>query len=291
MSLRSFLRSIDPTRAGSVVRRGLRELDPTRKASAMAGIGRAIDPTNKNSIVGKLAPYAVGLIPGIGLPLAAGLGAGFRTVQGIGRGAGIGEIARDAAGGAMAAGTVRGIARAVMPGTFAPTSAVPGIAPTPGTGLPSIPGGGPPDVSALDLSTMPSVPGAPAITALPAAPAMPMFPSPSTITMPGMEATSVGGPTISNLVGGGAREMVKQGAKRSTLSGIGSFLTRQPTTIPSILGTGAQIYGASQIGAAEDERLRMEREQFDEEKRRRAGRIGFSEWQRRRTAPGGAPTV
>ena len=76
MSLRSFFRAIDPTRAGSVVRRGLRQLDPTLKSSAMAGIGRQLDVTNKNSIAGKVAPYAVGLIPGIGLPLAAGLGAG-----------------------------------------------------------------------------------------------------------------------------------------------------------------------------------------------------------------------
>ena len=82
--------------------------------------------------------------------------------------------------------------------------------------------------------------------------------------------------------------MVKQGAKRSTLSGIGSFLTRQPTTIPSLLGTGASIYGASQLGAAEDERLAMEREQYEDERRRRGNRITFTEWKRRQAAMSGS---
>jgi hypothetical protein len=269
--LSSIGRALDPTRAGSVVRRGLRQLDPTLQSSAVRGIGRQLDVTNKNSIAGKVAPYAVGLIPGVGLPLAAGLGAGLRTAQGIGRGASIGEIAGDALRGAGEASLTRGIARMAMPGTFAPSSVASGIAPAPGTGaLASGPRLDVPLNSAASWS-----PGEAANIAansvVPAAPVLPAMPTMTALPMTAPGATAAAG--------------------RGTLSGIGSFLTRQPTTIPSILGTGAQIYGASQLGAAEDERLRMEREQFDEEKKRRAGRIGFSEWQRRRTAPGGAPTV
>ena len=123
----SALRAIDPTRAGSVVRRGLRQLDPTLKSSAMAGIGRQLDVTNKNSIAGKVAPYAVGLIPGIGMPLAAGLGAGLRASQAVGRGE-YGDIIGDAAMGALQGGGTQ-----LASGLFRP-----GVPSVPTTGMPNM---------------------------------------------------------------------------------------------------------------------------------------------------------
>jgi hypothetical protein len=226
----------------------LRELDPTRKASAMAGIGRAIDPTNKNSIVGKLAPYAVGLIPGIGLPLAAGLGAGIRGAQAVGRGEDLGGIAGSALRGAGEAGITRGIARAVMPGTFAPSA-------------PSAVGGG-------------------AMAGLPAATTN-LAPAASASAMPsGMNLTAIG----SRLATGA--DTIKPGT--SFLSGLGRRLT-SPEVLTAGLQTGANIYGASQLGAAEDERLAMEREEVE----RRRRRVPFDVWQARRNSAriGGTPTV
>ena len=66
------------------------------------------------------------------------------------------------------------------------------------------------------------------------------------------------------------------------MSGIGRFLTSQPTTIPAILQAGTGMYGASQMGKAEDARLKMEQDQYDEEKKKRANRIGFDDWRARR---------
>ena len=262
-ALRGVGRAIDPTNAHSLVRRGVRELDPTRKASAMAGIGRQLDVTNKNSLAGKIAPYAVGAIPGIGMPLAAGLGAGLRASQAVGRGD-YGDIMGDALKGAGQASLVRGVAQGLMPGTFAAKAPVGGVAPPASelfsAGAPASPTATIPPVGGWDSGL--SLGGG-------AAPSAGINPLPLDLARTGSGVAPGGG----------------------TLGGIGRFLTRQPTTIPSILQTGASMYGASQTGAAEDERLRMERERYDEERQRRANRIGFDAWRRRRTAQGSAPTV
>jgi len=244
--LSKFGRWIDPTNKNGGVASALRELDPTRKASAMAGIGRALDVTNQNSLAGMIAPYAVGAIPGIGMPLAMGLGAGLRASQAVGRGD-YGDIVGDALKGAGQAGMVQGIAQTAMPGTFA--AKAPTLAPVPGSPS-SFPAGPRLDVPLNN----PSFSGLTGTVAQETAPAL------------SSTAQSLG-----------------PSAGHSALSGIGSFLTRQPTTIPSILSAGANIYGASQVGAAEDARLKMEQEQYDEEEKKRANRIGFDAWRAQRT--------
>jgi hypothetical protein len=103
----------------------------------------------------------------------------------------------------------------------------------------------------------------------------------------GVDLTGIG----SRLVAGAdavkpAADMVKPGT--SFLSGLGSRLTH-PTVLAAGLQTGANIYGASQLGAAEDERLAMEREEVE----RRRRRVPFDVWQARRNSAriGGTPTV
>lgn len=275
MSLGSFLRSLDPTSSHSVIRRGLRELDPTRKASLAAGIGRALDVTNKNSIAGKIAPYAVGLIPGVGLPLAAGLGAGVRASQAIGRGEDLGGIAKGAVGGAITGGGTQMLASTLMPGTFAPGS----VPPAPVAGMPNMAlesgnalnaaSGGMPLSQSLNTVANATAPLAPAGS------------------LAGDVATSRIAPSMLNSAV--ATTPASAASSVGRLGGIGGFLTRQPTTIPAILQAGTGMYGAYQTGKAEDARLRMEQEQYERQKAKEKNRIGFDEWRRRRSiyqAPG-----
>jgi len=246
----------------------LSQFDPTRKKSFVAGIGRQIDPTNRNSLVGKVAPFAVGAIPGIGLPLAAGLGAGLRASQAVGRGAGIGEIAGSALRGGVEAGMTRGIARAVMPGTFAPSTAIPGAP------------------AALDMTALGNEAVAAANAPFAAAPASVMPAGGGGLTGIGARAL---GQTGGGIVPGAIKPAVDTIGKpgQGWLAGLGRRLT-SPEVLAAGLQTGANIYGAGQIGAAEDQRLAWERARAERE----ANRIGFDEWKRRRDAAriGGTPT-
>jgi len=58
--------------------------------------------------------------------------------------------------------------------------------------------------------------------------------------------------------------------------------------IAPLVSAGAQVLGAHQLGQAEDERLAMEREQYEDERRRRGNLITFAEWKRRQAAMSGS---
>jgi uncharacterized membrane protein YebE (DUF533 family) len=82
------------------------------------------------------------------------------------------------------------------------------------------------------------------------------------------------------------------GPRKSPLKAIGNALSSGLKTagkvatkaggIAPLVSAGAQMYGAYQLGQAEDQRLAMEKEQFDTEQAKQKNRIGFSEWKRRR---------
>jgi len=197
------------------------QFDPTRKKSFVSGIGRQLDITNKNSLAGKVAPYAVGAIPGIGLPLAAGLGAGIRGAQAVGRGENLGGIAGSALRGAGEAGLTRGIARAVMPGTFAPKAPLASIG---------------------------------QVAALPPAPSMAgVQEGIRNLPMP----TGAVGIAAPGAVGGIAGKAALGLGGKSVLGGIGRSLTSAPV-IAGALGAGANIYGAQQTGKAMDAQIAAE---------------------------------
>ena len=279
--LSKFGRWVDPTNKKGGVGSALRELDPTRKASAMAGIGRALDVTNKNSLAGKIAPYAVGAIPGIGMPLAMGLGAGLRASQAVGRGD-YGDIVGDALKGAGQAGMVRGIAQTAMPGTFA--AKAPTLAPVPGSPS-SFPAGPRLDVPLNNVSSWsPEEAANIAANSIPPAPALPSIAAPP---VRGLAPFSLGGgaapsaPLVNAAVP--PPPTFLQGLGRAVTGGV-----KGAGGIAPLVSAGAQVLGAHQLGQAEDERLAMEREQYEEEKRRRGNRITFAEWKRRQNAMSGS---
>ena len=255
-----------------------RFIDPTRKKSFTAGALRQLDPTNKNSFVGKVAPYAVGAIPGIGAPLAMGLGAGLRASQAVGRGEDLGTIAGSALQGAGEAGLTRGIARAVMPGTFAPQAPLTGIgrvaaapdafALTPGMAPGAYPPYVAPQVAAIggDLTTMAA--NLPSAASIPGAAGAPLSALPPATTPP-------------------------PPPNRNFLTGIGDVLLgtgKNRTGIAPLIGEGAKVYGAYQTGRAEDAALAQREEEFNRTHMPRAQT--FDEWKRLRGQYGyGRPTA
>ena len=216
-----------------------RFIDPTRKKSFTAGVLRQVDPTNANSLMGKVAPYAVGAIPGIGAPLAMGLGATLRASQAAGRGEYLGTIAGSALKGAGEAGLTRGLVRGVS-----------GIGR--GAAAPPAPAGyGANEATFLGQD----VAGGMATTGPAAAP----------------------GATVSPVATGAAK--VAPGATNAgrggLLRGIGTWAQKNPELAVGALSTAANVYGASQEGAAMDRELALREEEMN---RRYHPRVPYNQW-------------
>lgn len=171
---------------------------------------------------------------GVGLPLAAGIGAAGGGLSTWGQGdSNVGDIVKGAVRGG-AEGAAGSVLHGALGGGGGAPAATTGAADLSGTGSDVIGG------AASELT----------------APAEAITPS---AVSPGLaDASQVFTPAAS--------------AGASPLSAIGAWAKKNP--VPAIdaagklLGTGAQVYGAQQLGSAEEVRLAEQKREFDEQERR-----------------------
>jgi hypothetical protein len=105
---------------------------------------------------------------------------------------------------------------------------------------------------------------------------------------------AAGGAATTPALAGALPGMASAAPSTGILSGIGSFAAKNPSLVAAGLGAGASIYGASQMGKADDAQAAIAQQAADDasaESQRRLNRVGFDEWKRRRTAPGSLPTA
>jgi hypothetical protein len=79
------------------------------------------------------------------------------------------------------------------------------------------------------------------------------------------------------------------------LSSIGQFATKNPALVTAGLGAGANIYGSTLMGKAEDAQAAIAQQQANDQSQvtqRQLNRVPFAVWKARRdAAPGGAPNA
>ena len=264
----------------------LLEGDRTRFSEISQGADRQHQDWNGGTLAA-LAPIAAGFIPGVG-PLAAmavGAGMGAAThATGLQRGSVLSGAAQGAALGGIGKVAQTGISALTSGGGAGAASAAPGAAPD----LVGV--GGQMGETPLNLAA-----GAPTSAAMPtnwAASAPGLSAGVSAAVPSAVPGLAAGTAKAGTAVAGSAIK----GAAPSFLGGVGRFAASAAPLITGLASTAADMYGASQQGAAEDAALAMQQQTSD---RLNRPWQSFDQWQAERRArqarisantPGGTPT-
>ena len=244
---------------------------------SLRGLGRALDPTRRQSVwqkagraAVKIAPYAAGLVPGVGTLGAMAIGAGSKLLS---RDKSLGSMARGAMTGALSESVANKAGSLLRGGA----SAVP--APLPET-LPPIPGTGAAAVPATSTVTG----GMRGLTIPPPSSTLPA------VRLPLASLSSAGPSALT----ASAKTLASTGApapSRGLFAGLGRWASANPELAVGGLSTAANLYGGYQTGAAMDRELALREEQMrrelaiqeqDAARRNRRGSIPYDQWEAER---------
>lgn len=226
----------------------LSSLDPTSSGSIWRKGLRQMDPTNPNSLEGKVWKYAVPVVAGSFLgPLGgAAAGMGVSALQ----------------GGNVGSGAVQGAALGGISSLLGPSAAAaaPAAAPT------AIPGAGTdaPDAWNASGTAVPITAPSGAGSVAPAAPAT-VAPDPTPAI--GSDPTLLGG----------------IGSKLAAAPGdILSWAEAHPQLATSLAGTAASMYGASQLGAAQQRQQNFQNNLLSHRAGIGTPRMSYNDWNAQR---------